>query len=162
MTELLEHSLTICEWREDHKRGISKPTCSCGWEGPLRATSRTFWDQIKMDMLDEWRHHLPEDYPRTTIGTCIDADGSVHTGQAYVAIEGDDHTLLALATHLTPVALIVRGFWFGDVGDIEQAEEFIIPASRVISVRNTPWWDLDEVRETEMDEPPDSERILYC
>jgi hypothetical protein len=152
------HELTIETWREDHKRGVATPVCSCGWRAPARRVRMTFSGserEARTEMVTEWREHLPAEHP-TRVGTCVDADGTVHTGQAYVSREDEGYVLLALTTHLTPVALIVRGFEHGDVGDIEEARDYVIPVGRVRSVDVTAWWDMDDLRETEIDEcPPD-------
>jgi hypothetical protein len=155
-----EHHLTIREWLNDHKRGLSMPVCSCGWEGPIRYTSRTFWDEIRYRMLREWREHLPADWP-LTCETRVEDDGSITTGQAYVTIEGQDYMLMALSTRLTPVALIVNGFWSGEDSGIEDAEEFVIPAGRVLDVRSHPWYELRDIDEEAMPEPANSEELLH-
>jgi hypothetical protein len=155
-----DHLPQIHEWLSDHKRGISLAACSCGWKGEPFVSSRTFWDEITERVLSEWRAHLPEPGNGPQVGVCVDADGSVHTGQAMVSVEGADYMLRALSTHLTPVALIARGFWISDGAHPDDAQDFVFPAQRVNEVQCIAWYDREQLSEVQLDEqPPGSEHL---
>ncbi len=152
-----EHNLTISTWMEDHKRGWGQPSCACGWQGQTRHISRTVWSEEKERFVGEWRDHLPADH-LPAVGSTVEADGSVRTGQALVAIKDSDTMILALSTHLTATALVVHGFWWGEVGSTEDATDYVFPAANVQYVNVTPWWDKDDIFETDMEKPDEAVR----
>lgn len=161
-----EHRLIVSGYREDHKRGWAAGRCECGWAAPFER-ARFNMDgpdyEAAYALLTKWREHLPADH-QPAFGTCVDDDGSIHTGQAFVSLEGEDYVFNALSTHLTQTGLVLRGFHHGNVGELEQADEVIIPVSRVREVRSTPWWDRDEIIfETAEEEPAEAaqERDRY-
>lgn len=151
----ISHEPVIEVWREDYKRGAVTPVCSCGWRGGGSRASMTMDGanyEARRAAIIKWRAHLPADHP-TSYGICID-DGSVHTGQANVSREGEDYVLSALTTHMTTTALIVLGFEHGDVGNFDEAREYVIPIGHVLSVNSEPWWDIDDLLQRDVEQIP--------